>query len=369
MPKTSQKPRPKKKPPSRQGVEVVEAELVEDGPGTALALRETLVAYEPERAKPFGDLYAVFLADKSEATARNYRIDLEHFAVFMGLPGEPSAAIQMLCGPNSSGADANRTIYNYRAELKKRYSPSTINRRLAALRSVTKLARMFGVINWELEVPGEKLRSFRDTAGCGVEGLEVLVETIEREIAENEDDEEVYRLWRDRALLRLMYNAGLRRMEPLTARYPEDLRINPSSREGELSIIGKKRNGEREWALIGTTAWDAIQDWLRYRGTEPGPLFPGQSPSRPLHVSTINIRIHRLSVAAGVRVTPHALRHTAITEVLNVLNGDTRAAQRFARHASPATTMLYDDNRQQAASRAVAALDGRQTNKKAKKRK
>ena len=44
-------------------------------------------------------------------------------------------------------------------------------------------------------------------------------------------------------------------------------------------------------------------------------------------------------------VTPHKLRHAAITRALDVTGGDVRRAMKFAGHANPETKMIYDDAR------------------------
>jgi len=58
--------------------------------------------------------------------------------------------------------------------------------------------------------------------------------------------------------------------------------------------------------------------------------------------------VQRLAKAAGVadaeHIGPHDLRHTAVTGVLDA-TGSIDAGQRFARHASPMTTQLYDHRR------------------------
>ena len=58
--------------------------------------------------------------------------------------------------------------------------------------------------------------------------------------------------------------------------------------------------------------------------------------------------VQRLAKAAGVNdavhIGPHDLRHTAVTAVLDA-TGSIDAGQRFARHASPVTTQLYDHRR------------------------
>ncbi len=47
----------------------------------------------------------------------------------------------------------------------------------------------------------------------------------------------------------------------------------------------------------------------------------------------------------GLRLTPHKLRHSAITAALDATGGDVRRVQRLSRHARLETVMVYDDNR------------------------
>ncbi|MRV00304.1 tyrosine-type recombinase/integrase, partial [Staphylococcus aureus] len=50
---------------------------------------------------------------------------------------------------------------------------------------------------------------------------------------------------------------------------------------------------------------------------------------------------------AGItkKMSPHRVRHSAITTVLDQNNGNYRATQRFSRHAQVQTVLKYDDNR------------------------
>lgn len=48
------------------------------------------------------------------------------------------------------------------------------------------------------------------------------------------------------------------------------------------------------------------------------------------------------NVADWQHIGPHDIRHTAITGVLDATGGNIDKAQRFARHASPVTTQVYD---------------------------
>jgi integrase/recombinase XerC len=63
-----------------------------------------------------------------------------------------------------------------------------------------------------------------------------------------------------------------------------------------------------------------------------------------------------LGQAVGLKTRPHGLRHASITAALDANNGDVRAVQRHARHASPDTTIKYDDNRRDLAGNVAASL-------------
>ena len=78
-----------------------------------------------------------------------------------------------------------------------------------------------------------------------------------------------------------------------------------------------------------------------------------------LNPSGLNQIIRRRAIQAGFpmgklpdgrSITPHGVRHTAITQVMKRYGS--AAAQAFARHANPATTMVYNDEK------AVMAVEG-----------
>ena len=89
-------------------------------------------------------LLAAFLAGRSPATLRGYEQDLRDFARFAGTDTTDAAAALLLSRGAGGG---NETGLLYRAHLQERgLSPSTINRRLAALRSLVKLSRTLGLV-------------------------------------------------------------------------------------------------------------------------------------------------------------------------------------------------------------------------------
>jgi len=81
-------------------------------------------------------------------------------------------------------------------------APATINRRLAAIRSLTKLARLLGVVPWAIEVQDVPQETLRDTRGPGVETVAEML----RLAAAPRDSYAV----RNVAMLRVMFDLALR---------------------------------------------------------------------------------------------------------------------------------------------------------------
>jgi len=142
---------------------------------------------------------------------------------------------------------------------------------------------------------------------------------------------------RSDALARLFVEAGLRVSEAVGADV-EDLGWDKGHRV--LTITGKG-GAEVKVPLPPSTA-RAVDRAAGERST--GPILAtstgGRMDRRHAHRT-----IRRLARDAGVNdwehIGPHDIRHTAITGVLDA-TGNIDKAQRFARHASPVTTQVYD---------------------------
>ncbi len=161
---------------------------------------------------------------------------------------------------------------------------------------------------------------------------------------------------RDRALLELLYAAGLRIGEAL------GLDVDDLSLEGGyVRVIGK---GDRERLVpVGEPALEALDRWLREVrpgwAANAGRRSSGARPDRgrtsdaggPLFVSARGARLGRMAAwrvvqrAAAVaglteHVTPHTLRHSFATHLLEG-GADLRVVQELLGHASIDTTQLY----------------------------
>ena len=85
-------------------------------------------------------------------------------------------------------------------------------------------------------------------------------------------------------------------------------------------------------------------------GHYEGPLFltcdhrPQLAGSR-LTASGLYDVIKTYGSKIGLKLTPHKLRHSAITAALEHSGGDVRKVQKLSRHAKLETLTIYDDNR------------------------
>jgi integrase/recombinase XerC len=277
-------------------------------------------------------LLGSFLAGRTERTHRAYQGDLEAFGVFLGAE-DAAAAVERLV--RSGQGTANSMVLAFRARMRRdRLSPATINRRLATLRSLVKHARMLGEVIWTLDVPNVRRETYRDTRGPGRAGFERLVARLE---GRSEP-----RALRDRAAVRMLFDLALRRAEVVSL----DLE-HVDLEAGTVSVLGKGR-GSRERLTLPPPTRAALEDWIAVRGQTPGPLLVNFD--RAAKGARLTGRsLHRIVVAlgrdTGQRVTPHGLRHAAITEALDLTNGNVRAVQRFSRHRDLRVLGVYDDSR------------------------
>jgi integrase/recombinase XerC len=280
-------------------------------------------------------LLSLFLAGRSAATLTAYRRDLEDFRQFVAVPTAAEAAEKLLL---AGQGNANLLTLAYRNHLLERHlSPATINRRLSALRALVKLARMVGMVPWTLEVPQTPSTPYRDTRGPGRDAFRLLLAAL------GEADTTTTR--RDRALLRLLYDLGLRRGEVVSLDV-EDLDLNAKT----LRVLGKRRTEKEILSLASSTA-DALSAWLEARpGAPTGPLFINFDRARKgdgrLTSTYVYLIVQRLGNQIGIKVSPHGLRHTAITEACKAAQAagiGLEEVLQFSRHKNVNVLMIYRD--------------------------
>ncbi len=142
---------------------------------------------------------------------------------------------------------------------------------------------------------------------------------------------------RDAAVLELLYGAGLRLAELAALSWDQvDLA------EGTVRVVGKG-NKERR-VPVGARAAEALAAHAGAggKGGPGGFVFSGREPSRALSRRQVQRIVARAlaRLAEGGSVSPHALRHSFATHLLNA-GADLMAVKELLGHASLSTTQVY----------------------------
>lgn len=143
---------------------------------------------------------------------------------------------------------------------------------------------------------------------------------------------------RDRAMVELLYGTGMRRAE-LAQLSLKDLDLEQGT------ILIRQGKGRKDRVVpVGRKAKEAIHDYLdlsRARLLRGGTdrLFVGNG-GRPMTSEYLSSRIQTLGARAGLKLTPHMLRHSCATHLLKG-RADIRHIQRLLGHQSLQTTERY----------------------------
>jgi integrase len=153
-----------------------------------------------------------------------------------------------------------------------------------------------------------------------------------------------YRPWRNRAIVYLLIETGLRRAE-VTSIDLADVDFT------HATVLITAKGGQRRRCLVSQAGLQAVRDYLAQERaqdathwTSPALLLPaasvGQSTGR-LTPTTINQVWNAVCRLAGVTgKTPQAARHAMGLHIVKK-TGNPRAVQRQLGHTNPATTMQY----------------------------
>ena len=153
---------------------------------------------------------------------------------------------------------------------------------------------------------------------------------------------------RDFALLNLLVRTGIRTVEAVRANIGD---IRQNTGEVVLWVHGKGRDCKDEFVILTENTLKPINEYLWERGekSDSAPLFVSMSNRNrgqrlSTHAVSLIVRsyLRRIGVASN-RITPHSLRHTAITLALQ--GGATiQEARLLGRHSSINTTLTYAHN-------------------------
>ncbi len=317
---------------------------------------------------PIVSAFLSYLTDErhfSPYTARCYGADLRQFTEFLcdtlsmefdnqreasaldaienaGSAGD-NGAVAGSIGPDSltgsickADADFIRNYLNFLSE--QNYSPATMARKIATLRSFYKWA------NKRALTPTNPMTMIRTPRQGKRLPKAITVEQIEQLLAAPDDTEVLGA--RDRAMLETLYSTGIRVSELVDLDY-QDLDLNSET----MRIRGKGR--KERLVPLGSHALAAIRHYcnvllnddrfssLWTEGKADRPLFVNKHGSR-LSSRSVRRKLDKYLRQIGLddSISPHTLRHSFATHLLD--NGaDLRSVQELLGHQSLSTTQAY----------------------------
>jgi len=274
----------------------------------------------------------------SPQTVRCYRADLREFETFLKTGLLPR-------GPVSWTSLDHHAVREYLSFLHDRgVSRATVARKLASLRSffrhLVRQERMAANPAAQVATPKLERRLPRALSEAEIESL------LDNAFGAAPLD------LRDRAILEMLYASGVRVAELVGADLG-DVDVSGGAGDGILRVLGKGR--KERLVPIGSKAVRALLAWLKARpGLLPDAERTGRGGGEARDAAFLNSRGGRLTdrsvrrilnarlMAAAVRqrVSPHTLRHSFATHMLNA-GADLRSIQELLGHASLSTTQRY----------------------------
>jgi integrase/recombinase XerC len=255
----------------------------------------------------------------SPHTLKAYRKDLEMFREFILREQGADASVESV---------THLAIRRYLALLHKEHKKSSIGRKLAAIRAWYKyLLREGKVRKNPAELVSTPKKEKKVPFHLNIDEVTALVEAPRgKDILST----------RDRVILETLYSSGIRVSE-LTGLNVGDMDMDG----GVVRVLGK--GGKERIVPLGRHAAAAISAYLASRNQPPldAPFLLNARGGRLTSRSVARIiDKYILKLAAMKKISPHTLRHTFATHMLEG-GADLRAIQELLGHASISTTQKY----------------------------
>lgn len=269
--------------------------------------------------------YLQFEKKYSEHTLTAYRTDLSSFSDFIFTKFEQQEL-----------ADVHYSqIRSWIVSLvESGLSNTTINRKIASLKSFYKFLQKTKQLETSPLVKHVALKSSKK--------IQVPFSEAEVEKALNHLPETTFEELRDKLLIELLYSTGIRRMELI------EIRLKNIDIPNQLLKVMGKRNKERLIPLL-----DGVTGTMETYLLERGKVAPAH-PEEYLFITSKGVKlygtlVYRIinnyfsQVSSKVKKSPHILRHSFATHLLNQ-GADLNAVKELLGHSSLAATQVYTHN-------------------------
>ncbi len=279
------------------------------------------------------------------------------------VPAQKSALgiIAEIMGQTTDTLDWGSLRYQHvqfiRARLAERYSATTANRILVALRRVMRESWKLGYMpedDYRRVADVKKISVSKDDTEASLSGRALSMGEMAALMNVCAEDTTAAGA-RDAAIIALGFGIGLRREEVAT------LKIADYDRDASIIHVRSGKGNKARDLPIEVGVQDALSDWLSIRGDEPGAIFwginkGGNIDTHQLNVKAINELYRKRARQAGLAPTDfHDLRRTFISELLD-RGVDVATVAKLAGHSDPRVTLRYDRRTMETRRRAVQTL-------------
>lgn len=257
----------------------------------------------------------------SEHTITAYAGDLQGFQEHLAANGRPVARVDRMY------------LRSFVADLYDQgRAPATVARHIAAVRSFFRFLVRRGILAANPAATLTQPRKQRRLPAVVEESaVQSMLESMDMSTPSGS---------RDRAMLEVLYGGGIRLQELLSLRI-----VDLELADGTVKVLGKGR--KQRIVPVGRGAVGSLRSYLARRA-ELSPDVEARDrlfvtdrgrPMNPRYVQRlVAARIRQVSEVG--RQSPHVLRHTVATHLLN-RGADLRAVKELLGHASLSTTQVY----------------------------
>jgi len=214
-------------------------------------------------------------------------------------------------------------------------SNRTVNRKIASLKAYYKFLQRIGKIETN---PLSKHKALKTSKKIEVPFSEAEMQAVLKQIPFQEGFEGS----RDKLIIELLYTTGIRRAELINLKL-SDVNLNVQT----IKVLGK-RNKERIVPLLDTTK-ELFINYIDERGelqliVDEAHVFLSKSGHKIYETLVYRVINRYLSkVSYKVKRSPHILRHTFATHLLNK-GADLNSVKELLGHSSLASTQVYTHN-------------------------
>ncbi|NJN12183.1 MAG: tyrosine-type recombinase/integrase [Richelia sp. RM2_1_2] len=289
-----------------------------------------------------GNDFLAHLQQKASTTRSGYLSNVRIFFEYF-LDREPTSSdVEEFW--ELDGEAANSLILEFKNYLvEEGRKAATVNRYLAAIKFLIKVGRNLKKCKYYFDsdrIESMKVTKYRDTRGVKADEYNKIFDVLDTGCEKGR---------RDYALFMLLWSNVLRRGEVAK------LKVGDFDYHAyTLTVYGKGQGNDFTVMGLNPVVAEAISNWLACRrNLKPtDPLFIAldfHNYGKALTTNGIYAIVQSACEKAGIskRMSPHKIRHSGITDALDLAEGDYRKVQHLSRLADPRTILVYEDNKNQ----------------------